>query len=75
MEINDFIKNFAEQFDDTDAKEISASTIFHDLNEWDSLIALAVLNMTEKQYGKKITFQEMKICNTIKDLFDVIVAK
>lgn len=75
MEINDFIKNFADQFDDTDSSEIIASTTFHDLDEWDSLIALAILNMTEKKYGKKITFQEMKACNTVEDLFDVIAAK
>lgn len=75
MEIDDFIKNFADQFDDTDASEIIVSTAFHDLEEWDSLIALAVLNMIEKKYGKKITFQELKACNTVKDLFDLIAAK
>lgn len=75
MEIDDFIKNFADQFDDTDASEITASIAFHDLEEWDSLIALAVLNMIEKKYGKKITFQELRACNTVKDLFDVIAAK
>lgn len=75
MGIDDFIKNFADQFDDTDASEITASIAFHDLEEWDSLIALAVLNMIEKKYGKKITFQELRACNTVKDLFDVIAAK
>ena len=75
MEIKDFIKDFAEQFDDTDASEIQATTEFHDLEEWDSLIALAVLNMTEKKYGKKITFDEMKKCITVEDLFNVISAK
>ncbi|MEG0108670.1 MAG: acyl carrier protein [Lachnospiraceae bacterium] len=75
MEINGFIKNFADQFDDTDTSEITASTTFHDLDEWDSLIALAILNMIEKKYGKRITFQEMKVCNTVEDLFDVIAIK
>ena len=75
MELKDFIANFADQFDDTDASEIQASTEFHDLEEWDSLIALAVLNMTEKKYGKKITFDEMKKCVTVEDLFNVIAAK
>ena len=75
MEIKDFIENFADQFDDTDASEIKSSTDFHDLEEWDSLIALAVLNMTEKKYGKKITFDEMKKCVTVEDLFNVIAAK
>lgn len=75
MEIKDFIVNFADQFDDTDASEISAETEFHELEEWDSLIALAVLNMTEKKYGKRITFDDMKECNTIEDLFNVILSK
>lgn len=74
MELKDFIANFADQFEDTDASEITATTAFHDLEEWDSLIALAVLNMTEKKYGKKITFDDMKKCVTIEDLFNVIVA-
>lgn len=75
MKLQDFIANFAEQFEDTDASEINASTVFHDLDEWDSLIALAVLNMTEKKFGKKITFDEMKKCKTVEDLFNVIERK
>ncbi len=75
MELNDFIKEFAGQFEDTDVNEITASTEFHDLEEWDSLIALAVLNMTQKKYGKKITFDEMKVCTTVQDLFNVIASK
>ena len=75
MELNEFIANFADQFEDTDPEEITAETKFHDLEEWDSLIALAVRNMTEKKYGKKITFDEMKACETIENLFNVIAAK
>lgn len=75
MELKDFIEEFADQFDDTDASEITANTSFHDLEEWDSLIALAVLNMTDKKFGKRITFDDMKKCDTVEDLFNVIVAK
>ena len=75
MELNDFIRNFADQFEDTDAKEFTAEAKFHDFDEWDSLIALAILNMTEKRYGKKITFDEMKKCVTINDLFTLIEKK
>lgn len=75
MEINDYVRSFADQFEDTDPEEITATTKFHDLDEWDSLVALAVLNMTEKKYGKKITFDEMKACVTVEDLFNVTAAK
>ncbi len=73
MEINDFIMNFADQFEDTDL--ITCETVFHDLDEWDSLVALAVLNMCEKKYGKSITFDEMKNCVTVEDLFNVVQSK
>ena len=75
MELKEFIANFADQFDDTDASEILATTEFHELEEWDSLIALAVLNMAEKRYGKRISFDEMKKCVTVEDLFNVVAAK
>ena len=75
MELNDFIANFADQFEDTDPEEITAESKFHDFDEWDSLIALAVLNMMEKKYGKKITFDEMKKCVTVTDLFNLIDKK
>lgn len=75
MELKKFIADFSEQFDDTDASEITAETSFHELEEWDSLIALAVLNMTEKKYGKRITFDDMKGCDTVEDLFNVIRSK
>lgn len=75
MELNDFIKNFADQFEETDLESIKADTIFHDLDEWDSLVALAVLNMSEKKYGKRITFDEMKSCETVEDLFRIVSEK
>ena len=75
MELKEFVANFADQFEDTDPEEITAETKFHDLDEWDSLIALAVLNMTEKKMGKKITFDDMKKCVTVENLYNVIIAK
>ena len=75
MELDEFVASFADQFEDTDPEEITAGTAFHDLDEWDSLIALAVLNMSEKKFGKRITFAEMKQCVTVEDLFDVVCGK
>ena len=75
MEIKDFITAFAEQFEYTDPSEITKNTAFHDLDEWDSLIALAVLNMTKKRFSKNVTFDEMKSCETVEDLFNIVAAK
>lgn len=47
MELNEFIANFAEQFDDTDASEIQASTDFHELDEWSSLTGMGVIALAK----------------------------
>ena len=51
MELNEFVANFADQFDDTDASEIQASTVFHDLDEWSSLTGMGVIALAKATYG------------------------
>ncbi|MBQ4632439.1 MAG: acyl carrier protein [Prevotella sp.] len=75
MELNEFIAVFADQFDDTDASEITASTIFHDLEEWSSLVGMGVIALAKTEYGKTITGKEIKDCVTVKDLFELIASK
>lgn len=75
MELNEFINNFAEQFDDTDASEITASTEFHELEEWSSLTGMSVIAMARTQYGKTITGKEIRECETVEDLFNLIASK
>jgi len=75
MEFNDFIKNFANQFDDTDVSVFAADTNFRNLDEWSSLVALAVLNMIEKKYAVKLLPAEMRPVSTIRQLFDLVQSK
>ena len=75
METNDFIKNFAAQFDDTDASEFTLETRFRELDEWSSLNALAILNMIGKKYAVILKPEEMKPTNTVQELFDLVQSK
>ena len=75
MELIDFIANFAEQFDDTDASEIKADTVFHDLDEWSSLTGMSVIALAKTEYGKTITGAELKACVTVEDVFNLIKNK
>ena len=45
MEIQDFIQHFAEQFDETEISEFTPETVFHDLGEYSSIIALSIIAM------------------------------
>lgn len=75
MELNEFVSNFAEQFDDTDASEIQADTIFHDLDEWSSLTGMSVIALAKTEYGKTITGAELRACVTVEDVFNLIKNK
>ncbi len=75
MNLEDFIKGFADQFDDTDESEITAETNFHDLEEWSSLIAMSLIAYVRTEYGKKITGNEIRSCETVKALYDLIASK
>ena len=75
MELNEFVANFADQFDDTDASEITASTVFHDLDEWSSLTGMGVIALAKTEYGKSITGAELKACVTVEDVFNLIKNK
>lgn len=72
MELKDFIENFAQQFDDTDASKFTADAKFKEFEEWSSLIALSIIAMVDDEYGKSIKGDVIRNSTTIKDLFDQI---
>ena len=72
MELNDFIADFADQFDDTEASEITPDCEFHDLEEWSSITGMSVIALAKVQYGKTITGPEIRQCDTVEDLFNLI---
>lgn len=75
MELNDFISAFADQFDDTDASEFKSDTCYHDLDEWSSLTGMSVIAMVKTKYGKTITGKEIRDCETIEELFNIVSSK
>ncbi len=74
MDINTFIENFADQFDDTPAEEIKAETNFRDLDEWSSLVALSIIAMIDDEYDITLKGDDIKNSTTVKDIFDRVVA-
>lgn len=75
MELEKFVKDFAGQFDETDPETITAETVYKDLEEWSSLIAFTVIAMVKMEYDKTVTGTELRHCETVKDLFNLVAAK
>lgn len=75
MNFEDFINDFAQQFDDTDPADITADCEYHSLDEWSSLTGLGVIAMVKTKYGKTITGTEVRSCVTVEDLFNLVSSK
>ena len=75
MELKDFIANFAEQFEDTDVNDIQATTVFKELDEWSSLLALSVIAMVDEEYEVTIKGEDIRNANTVEDLFNVVKSR
>lgn len=75
MKLEEFVKAFAEQFDDTPADVFSASTDYKSLDEWGSLVALSVISMVDDEFSKRVTGADIKSCTTIEELYNLIQSK
>lgn len=75
MELQDFVQNFADQFDETDAAVFTPDTRFRDLDEWSSLIGLSIILMVDEEYGITLEAADMKKAETIEDLFNIVQSK
>ena len=73
--LEEFVALFAEQFDDTDASEITATTVFHDLDEWSSLIALSVIAMVDEEFDVALKGTDIGNANTIEELYNIVISK
>ena len=75
VEPNLFIKNIAAQFDGIDPKNLSFQTRLDEIGGWDSLTALSILTMVEKEYGVSIEGEDIMENPTIEDLYNTVKSR
>jgi acyl carrier protein len=75
MELQEFITNFANQFEETDSSVFTKDTVFKNLDEWSSLLALSIIAMVDEEYEVTLKGDDIRSANTIEDLYDIIKSK
>ena len=73
--LEEFVALFAEQFDDTDPSEITATTVFHDLDEYSSLIGLSLIAMVDEEFEVALKGDDVKNSVTVEDLYNRVISK
>lgn len=72
MDLQKFILEFANEFAETPVSEFNENTIFKQIPEWDSVLALSIISMVDENYNKRISGNELRNCNTILELFETV---
>lgn len=75
MELKEFIEHFAEQFDETDINEVTATTEFKELDEWSSMTALSIIAMVDEEYDVRIKGDDIRSTRTVEDLFNIVSSR
>ena len=70
-----FIDLFSELFEDTEKTAFTPDCRFKDLDEWSSLIVISVVGMVDEEYGVSLRGDDVKLSDTISDLYNVVVNK
>ena len=75
MTLDEFVKAFAAEFDDTPEETFKADTRYKELDEWGSLVALSIISMVDENMDKTITGADIRASKTIEDLYNLANSK
>lgn len=75
MTLDEFVKAFAAELEETPEDMITSVTEYKTLDEWGSLCALSIIAMVDENLDKSITGADLRSVNTIEELYNLVMAK
>ena len=73
--IEEFVSRFAQEFIEVDTNDITKDTDFKSLEEWSSMQALIIIAMIDEEYNVTLNAEDIKLANTIRDLYDIVSSR
>lgn len=75
MNLYEFVKCIAGEYDETPADQFAPDTKFKELEDWGSLTALSIIGVVDEEFDVTITGADIRSCITIEDLYNLIQSK
>jgi acyl carrier protein len=75
MDIENFVHEFAKQFDDVPAESFTPDTLFKDNDEWSSMTALSIIAMVDENYSVRLTGDDIRKSSTVSDVYNIVLEK
>ena len=75
MSIENFVHEFAKQFDDVPVESFTPDTLFKDNDEWSSMTALSIIAMVDETYAVRLTGDDIRKSSTVAEIFKIVAEK
>lgn len=75
MSLENFLDGFRSQFDETAPELIQNETVYKELDEWSSMMALVIIAFVDDEYDVSLTGDDFGTTKTVEDLFNLINSK
>lgn len=72
MDIEQFVKQFEEQFDEVKPGTFTSDGPIGDLVEWSSMNLLLAISYIKIEFDVELTLAQLKSCSTLRDLYEAI---
>lgn len=70
-----FGEKLAKELDGIPAGAIKPTTNYREIPDWSSMHALVLIALAETEYGVTLTGEDLRKCNTVQDIYDVIKSR
>lgn len=75
MTKEEFVQEIMEIFEIEDASLVQDTTVFRNLDEWDSLAALSTISMIDDEFGVTINNKDLRSVETLGELYDLVTER
>ncbi len=75
MNIEQFIRNIENEFDDLKPGVLKPESRYRELVEWNSINALILIAMVKTEYDVAITAEDMVKTKTVQDIYNLVESR
>jgi acyl carrier protein len=73
--IDQFIQKLERELDVTDPGTLKPELNYRNIPNWSSMYALIIVALCETEYDVAVTGEDLRKCNTVQDLYNVVVSR
>lgn len=75
MTKEEFVQEIMEILEIEDTSLVQDTTVFRELDEWDSLAALSTISMIDDEFGVTINNKDLRSVETLGELYDIVIER